>query len=338
MDIETVFGVKWRLASYPEILVIIGLIITALLIFIIIRALQYLKYKKIHDHQLFLFRMKRIGLSNFQIKIMNNLIETLNITNPNLIFDKPELFEKAVGKFFDFLKRMNESGDTLESICKDTTITYEKLYYPSRYKKPLNNLAEIETSQLLYFVTEQHAVFLGRIISTRDNSLLIQLFGSARYISLLNRDTGIHVFIWRVGDAEYEFKSKIQRIDGTVIQIEIPEDFIRDKEFRHPYIDVLVPAELKKLGAGVNDEDSLIQATLLKLNDYEAVLRLSRNLDYRSNYEIDFDLMEFQVKASVRILANKTIEDGSIFYYTVKFQDMSDVAEKVLRKYIYEHL
>ncbi len=338
MDIETVFGVKWRLASYPEILIIIGILLAVILLLVILRSLQYLRDRKIHDQQLFLFKMKRTGLSNFQIKILNNMVQTLNLSNPNLIFDKSELFERAVVKFIDFLKRRNESTESLESISKDITITYDKIYSPSRYKKPLKSINEVERGQFLYFSAEDDSVFLGKILSVTGDSLKAHVFCSPRYCAVLKKDQEIQVFIWRIGDAEYEFVARISSFTGNDMEIHTPEDFTREKELRHPFIDVLVSAVLKKPGATEHDPDASIQSTLVKLNDYEAVLRISKKLEYNSNYEMEFELMEFQIKSSVRVIANRTIEDGAIFYYAVRFQEMSEVGEKVLNKYISEHL
>ena len=180
MDIKTPFGVVWRIAPYSEFFIYVGLFILLLIFFLIIKYMQSLKEKKINDYQLFLFKMKRLGLSNFQIKIINNIVEILRLQNPVELLNKPEFFEKGIGKFFVFLREKNETKDSLLSICKDVTITYEKLYHPSAFKKPLNSLMEIEINQLLYFTTEEKDVYLGKIIGRSVNELTLLLFTSEK--------------------------------------------------------------------------------------------------------------------------------------------------------------
>ncbi|HOO70611.1 MAG TPA: hypothetical protein PK926_02540 [Spirochaetota bacterium] len=338
MEIITVFGVKWIKASYPQIAVI-----AAFLLFIgaflgLLKYYQYLKNKKIHDESLFLFKMKRLGLSNFQIKLINNMVRTLKLSNPNELLEQSALFEAATGKFLQFLKSKTENLDALASICKDITITYEKVYNPGRYKKPLESISQIENTQLLYFTTEDGTVYLGKILTKVPDSLTLKLFRSIKELHSLRGEQPITVYIWRIGDAEYVFNSKTISLDKNILTIVLPESFIRDQEFRHPYIETILPMSIVKIEPDPVEEVENVTGTLFKINDYEAVIRTGTRLDYDTDYALSFEIMEFQFKIVTRIIANKTVEEGNIIYYTLKFTEMSDAARSVLKKYIYEHL
>ena len=65
---------------------------------------------------------------------------------------------------------------------------------------------------------------------------------------------------------------------------------------------------------------------------------LPQKLDYRLRYILVFKAMDFNIQTITRIIATKTVEEGGAFFYTVKFDEMSESASKVLKKYVYEHL
>ena len=337
MDITTVFGVKWRVASYPEF-IIIGLIIFLVLIFVILlKYYQSLKNKKLHEYQLFLFRLKHLGLSNFQIKILNNMVEILKLQKPIGLLLNVVLFEKAVSKFLNFLKSRQEPESNMDSICKDITIIYDKLYNHSQFKKPLKDILDLEENQIIYFAASGNRIFLGKLISKNQNGLTIAAYSTPADLKLIEVDEKVRVHVWRIGDAEYEFETSIMNIEGTTIILEIPEELVRDKELRHPYINVIIPATLAMIrGEGMDDKK--MPATIYKINDYEAVIRLSEKIDYKHKYILNFELMDFNFSIEATMVSEKAIEDGAVLYYSIKFDEMSGNAGNVLKKYIYEHL
>ena len=338
MGVPTVFGFYWIKASSTEILMVLAFLLFLGATYALLRYNQFLKNKKIQDESLFLFKMKRLGLSNFQIKLINNLVKTLYLTNPNELLQNSALFEEAVGQFLRFLKKGGESMDSLFDICKDITITYERIYSPALYKKPLESMAQIENNQLLYFTTEDGTVYLGKIISKTAESISIKLFRILKELQALNAEQPLTVYLWRIGDAEYIFKSKTMGLDKNILNISMPAEFTRDKEFRHPFIDTIIPITITRADPGPLDEPENLAGTLFKINDYEAVIRAGSKFDYNHNYIIEFDAMDFKFHITARILANKTIEEGNIFYYTLKFIEMSDPARAILKRYMYEHL
>ena len=151
MDIQTVLGITWYKASAEDVLLVLGLLMVPIAFIIIAKLLQRLKYKRVHEEQLFLFRLKRLGLSNFQIKIINNLLEILEFSNPNQLFDDPEYFESAIGKFLTHARTTNESEESQLMMCRDITSIYDKLYYNTIAKKPLKSITDVDREQLIYF-------------------------------------------------------------------------------------------------------------------------------------------------------------------------------------------
>jgi c-di-GMP-binding flagellar brake protein YcgR len=336
VDIETVFGVKWPLASYPELLIIAGVVIATISFLLTIRF--YLSYKKrsIHDQQLFLFRMKKIGLSNFQIKILQNMVDMLGLSNPIDLLNSPDLFEKAVGRFLSFLQSRGENLDSLAGICKDITIIHDKLYHPPVIKKPLSSADDISNDQLIYLVTEEENVHIGKVGSRDQNYIYINLFRPSRDIKDLGESLPVTAHLWRVGDAEYEFATTLGKGTKSEITLSLPDKIIRASEFRHPYIDVIIPAFIYP--AEKIEEVEKANCTIFKLNDFEAVIRLDKKIDFQVKYNIEFTIMDFNLNLASSIISGKTIEEGTAFYYTLKFSEMSDAARQVLKKYVYEHL
>lgn len=335
---ETVFGVKWPTATPIELTLLIILFIVVGIIFLILKYIQFQKDRQLHDYNLFLFRTKRLGLSNFQIKVLNNIIEILHLTNPSDILRDPELFEDATGKFLTFLKKQHEEEKSFSSICKDLTITYEKLYHGVRFKKPLNSLKELELNQLLYFTTARENTFFGKVLSISENGITLKLFRPPRELQALAEPQPVNFYVWRVGDAEYTFETMTEELEGHLLTVNIPEAFTRDKEFRHPYLDVIIPCTVHKESGGIEDEGKPENGTVFKINDYEAVVRLGEKKDYTAQYSLSFAINEFNFDILTKIIATRTIAEGDVFYYTMKFEDITDAARNVLKNYIYEHL
>ncbi|MBN2079827.1 MAG: hypothetical protein JW838_12745, partial [Spirochaetes bacterium] len=81
-----------------------------------------------------------------------------------------------------------------------------------------------------------------------------------------------------------------------------------------------------------------IPCTIYKVNNYEAVIRVGGKLDFRRRYHLDFTVLDFKVRVLTRIIATRTVEEAGAFYYTFKFDSMSEGANNVVKKYVYEHL
>jgi hypothetical protein len=289
------------------------------------------------------------------------------LSYPKQLLEKPEFFERAIGRFLTHTRESDETEDTQYIICRDITTIYDKLYFNKRSKKPLKGIQDVDEDQLVYFSPVTDKVFIGKIISRDDANLFVNIFGSAGDLAAVPDKKPVIFHIFRVGDAEYEFSSPIDSWDGATLKVKIPDKVVMREEARHPYIDVIIPAlivqeeaphkeketetvkeiaENNKSEEKMPDEQAMIvedmkeemPCTVYKINDYEAVLRLSQKLDYKLRYILEFKAMDFNIKIITRIIATKTVEEEGAFFYTVKFDEMTDSANNVLKKYVYEHL
>ncbi|MFW5861455.1 MAG: hypothetical protein ACOCWZ_04325 [Spirochaetota bacterium] len=345
MEIITVWGVKWRVAPIWEVLlgiVIIGLIIA---FFGLLRYNQSLKKKKAGAYQLFLFKTKQKGLTNFQSKILHSMADTLNLPRPEQIFNNPGLFESAIGNFMPYLMNSEETKDSLESICHDLIITYEKVYHSAQFKEPLTDLHSLELDTLLYFKTEEDNVAIGKVDTIAIDSINIKFFRKPKDIMTRFMDRDIDVHFWRSGDAEYSFTSHVNNIEGNIITIPIPGTFNRGKEVRHPYVEVIIPCVISEMedtdaesGTTKKEHPVEINGTLNRLNEYEAVVRVSRELDYNKKYSLKFKMSDFKIDMVCRLLSDRTITEEETYYVTFKLIRMSEPARNIIKQYIAEHL
>jgi c-di-GMP-binding flagellar brake protein YcgR len=337
MEIPTVLGITWRIASASDIMTLIGILLVPVMIIVIIRLYKRYKNMNIHDSQLFLFRLKHLGLSNFQIKIINNLVGILRLSNPNELLSKPEFFESAVGRFLVHARGSNESEDSLKIICKDISIIYDKLYHPNLAKTQLKSINDINEDQLIYFTPGGGTAFIGKITALEGKNMRLKTYGYIAGLKSLPTDDMIVFHLYRLGDAEYSFTTKVISHKRDMLIVEVPQDIERGKESRHPYIDVIIPAQLSIIGLPDQDEAKM-DCTIYKINEYEAVLRINIKLDHNFKYILEFNELDFNFKIVSRIISQKTVEESGVFYYTFKFEDISESANHVLKKYIYEHL
>lgn len=367
MDIVTVLGITWHKASMGDLLIAFIILMIPVSVLLLYKILQKIRSNKIHEEQVFLFRLKHLGLSNFQIRIVNNLIDMIGFSSPLEFLGNPGFFEKAVGAFLSHTRGTGETEDSQRMICRDITIIYDKLYFHMNYKKPLKGIEDIDSEQLIYFSPLPEKVFLGKIISRDARTLIISIFGNAGDLAAIPIKQEVTFHVYRVGDAEYEFVSAVQGHQGAALKVDIPQEIVMREEVRHPYVDVIIPAILfreqkaspqqqrvviegektehdEKVGLPpdeamvVDETEEKITCTMYKLNDYEAVVRVSKKLDYRFRYYLDFQIIDFNVRALVRIIATKTVEEEGTLYYTVKFEELSSSSKSVLKKYVYEHL
>ena len=149
----------------------------------------------------------------------------------------------------------------------------------------------------------------------------------------------VKVYFYRPGDAEYTFNTNITNIKGQIIDVVIPDKFTRGKEVRHPNINVIIQCIISYVTEPIlNDEAVEFNGTMFKLNIDEAILRLEKKLDYNIDYYLRFEIWNFKIKIISSVIADRTIKEENVFYYTFKFKEMSNPAMEVLHKYIMEHL
>ncbi len=338
--IETVWGVKWPVPSAIEMVLIILVVLLVLAFLILFRYNHYLQKKKMHAEQLFLFKTKQLGLSNYQIKILNGLANMLKLKDSINILQNPDLFELSLGSFLPFLREQEELQESLHQISIDIIKTYEKLYHRKSVKKTLDRLTDLETDILLCFFTEENDVFIGRVIGNKDKMLSVKLFRNpGEYRDFAGKP--IRVYLWRKGDAEYTFDTAIATVENKLIGIPLPDVFTRGEEERHPYIDTIISCIITELKA--EEEAGLgeavqINGTIYKMNEFEAIVRVAEKLDYEKSYSLQFELSEFKINITSKVISDRTITEESVSYYTFRLLEMSDPARNILTKYIQERL
>jgi hypothetical protein len=335
---KTVWGVEWPIATPIEAIFVVVVVLLILFIFVGIRYYERLKSERIHDSQLFLFKLKRKGFANFQIKIINNMVEILRLPNILDFITHSEHFDSAAGKFLEFLKDKKESEESLLSICNEMTLIHDRLYYPSPYRKPLSSMNDIEIGQILYFSTEFRYVYIGKVTGKTEKEISIKIYEPRKKLQPLSRGIRIDVFMIRIGDAEYSFITQTLGLEKNILTIGMPSDYVKEKEFRHPYIDIILPCRIRSEETEPDSTTDIMNGTIFKLNEYEAVVRVQNKLNYRKKYWMNFEISEYKTAILTQILANKTVEEENILYYTLKFEKLSDSAKQVLTKFVKDHL
>lgn len=354
---DTVWGIKWPIPTAIDAVIIIILILVSILSIFFLRYYFNYKTRKSHEYQLFLFKAKRLGLSNYKIKILHEIIESLGLKKPLRIMTDPSLFEKAILKFHSFLKIHNESFESRCSIYREIVIIYEKIYHPTSYIKELEKIQDIEDNQLLYITIDKNIVAIG-IIKSIVNYLTVYLFENTKDMRGINEGSAVNVFLWRAGDAEYTFMSIISKIYRNTIEIAIPKKFKRGKEIRVPDINVnlqcslfpikeTIPSKQIKEGESTTDDfdvieneestDNPIEGVIIKLNIDEGTVRLLEHIDHKILLFIQFELMDFMVKIKCSFLYEKKSTGNDTYYYTFKFIEISDAAREILHNYIIEN-
>lgn len=346
-EITTVFGVKWSVPAVSDIIIALSIFTIILIITVLVLRYYYkLKKKRAHIYQLFLFRSKHLGLSNYQIKILKTIAASIRINDPSKLLQNPKLFESGIANFIQFLNNQEEIEESLSSIYKDIVIIYEKLYHSVPFRRPLNTIMDIEENQLFFFSSENSNIFLGKLINKKNSILSIKLFSNNKDLTVLYKHLQIDVYLWRNGDAEYSFKSYITDIYKGIVDINIPEYFVKGKEVRHSDVDVILECsiieasesvEVEGVDNEVNDEKEDIDSIILKLNIDEAVVRSTKALNYHKDYYLNFILNSFRITVLSRILTKRKVQGDTIIYYTLRFIEMSDAAGEVLTKYMLEH-
>lgn len=338
MDIKTPFGFSWPVPTTGQaLLILLGLVI-ALALFLVVRYIKILEQKRINDYQLFLFQMKRRGLSNFQIKILNNMVTYLRLSAPTFILKDPDMFESSLSDFIHYLRDRVEPDETMDGICRDMILIYEKLYQPSYFHKPLESMSEIDDGLIVYFTTGNNTTHLAKVIGKDRDTLSLRLFHNRHPLGDMEEPQPVSIHILRVNDAEYLAKTTTVSMKDGVLSVALPGEFIREREFRHPYINVIIPVVMTKVPLSPVEDKQEIRGTIFRLNEYEGVVRSSIPIEYQREYVSAFELMEYRFNITCRIIASRTVEEEDIYYYTLKFMDTTEAAKNVLTRFITDHM
>jgi len=298
------------------------------------------KSETAQGQQLLLFKAKQIGLSNYQFKILNGITDMLHLEKPSLIMDDYRLFERSIERFVSFASKMGEKDASLESICRDLIITYEKIYHPADIRKPLTSIRDLEINTLTTLCLENHRFLIAKLRDFTKDRMMLRLFAKINEIESIEPGMDMRIIFWRSGDAEYEFKSVVLARNQSEVELQIPSELTRGQTVPHPLVDIVIPCTLIEKSSLTGNESSgkKIQTDIFKINEYEALIRCGIKLEHSQNYSIEFTMSGFTVRSDVQILRERFIADRKIYYFNLKFVGISEAARTIISNFITEHL
>ena len=351
MDVyNPIFNIKWPLPGVFGISVVLGLIFAILVIYLILYYFRLKDQARIHNYQLFLFHVKRKGLSNFQIKILRNMSAYLKLANPRDLISNAALFESSLDDFTEYIKRQNEEKENITDIIRDLTVIHKKIFSRVSYTRPFESMTDLEDSEILYMTDDQNNIFPGKVAGRGNGFIALTLFTPAKNLKLFENEKPVSLHVLRINDAEYAVKTSTSGIDMNHLIVKTPGEITREKEFRHPYINVMLSAfiTVEKPQTAVSPDNpelsvttvnpEKIECTIAQINEYECVLRSPELLSFDRHYPLSFELDNFKFITMSRVISSKTVEKESVYYLTVKFIEMSDSGRSVLRKFIAESM
>lgn len=340
MEIVTFFGITWRIPSHTELYIALVIIILLATLYFLIRYSRHLDTLKKHEEQFLLFKAKHLGLTSFQFKVLRGITEMLKLKKATDILSHPDLFEKTISPFLDYITALEKDPESMERICRDIVITYEKLYHGSKPRKPLTSAAEFDVGMLFFFTSAGGSAFICRLEEKTAEALSLFVLKSATAGSELPKGCSIKAGVWRAGDAEYSFSSTItsDACVGCVITITIPEALERFNEIRQPFIEVIIPCTVGIKPSNPEENPVMVDSTLEKLNTHEVVVKSSFRMDFHHTYALSFTISDFLIQADVKLLADRTVTSENVFFYTFRFTAMSKVAMNVLKNFVLDHL
>ncbi|MCX7680062.1 MAG: hypothetical protein N2316_12725 [Spirochaetes bacterium] len=320
-----------------------GIFLLIFILFLIVKHYYRIKDKKLKAHQLFLFSCRKKELTNYQYKILKGLVDIININDPNIIFRDQSLYESSIGSFLSYLSKSSHDTETLLSICRDIIIIHEKLYNPSPYRKPIRSIEEIDEGSLVALFSESNDVCIAKVISIREGIISMKFFRNEEIpSSFLNKTATL--YLWRSGDAEYTTTLRDIQVVGNTIVARAPSLLTRGKEVRFPYLEVMIPCQIKIINTSPKHDENEeltkqieLPGTIYRLNEYEAVARIGEKVDYGKNYIIRFTIYDFNVAFESKIIGEKFIHDQNEYYVTFRFLEGSEAAHNVLKQYLSDH-
>jgi hypothetical protein len=339
---DTVFGIKWRdsIAS-DEVIGIVVVVALVIIVYFLYRYRITLKNRKREVRLQFLSKLKQRGLTGNQIRIVQLILARSRDTEYDSLFRSPALFETAIGDVLLGFHAGVTDGESIAEPCKDLIIAYEKLYHGAQVRKPVDKISDVEDGLLLYFYLQPSAPYMGRLMAKSDAGLQLKLFRSGTDLPPLEIGSTYSFFLWRSGDAEYVFEAPVLTAENDKITVAMPDELRRGKEVRRPFVDVMLPCTLEVAEEPKEDGNGnpeTIFASILKINDNEAVLRHAERLDYRRDYTLAFTLEDFKISTTVKVISDMTVKVGNAHMQTCKFIEISEAAKSVLHSYIVARL
>lgn len=339
MDVyNPIFKITWPGPGVLGISIVLFMLFMAIAVYLLLLYLRMKERERMHNYQLFLFQVKRKGLNNFQIKILNSMADQMNKADPTRIVANAALFESMLSNFMEYLQRSREDIDDRKVICRDLLTIYEKLYVKAAYREPLESMTGIENGQILYISTDSGKLHLGKVSGRGKDVLAIQLFTSLKNFKNFKSGEQLEIFIVRINDAEYRIRTNLSGIEENRLLVAMSDDLVKEKEYRHPYISVVIPVVITKgVAEGLEDEEQF-DGTIYRLNEYECEIRTETQMPFEAEHTMFFEISDYSIRVVGRVIGSRTVEHEKVYYVTMKFRDMSKPAAAVLSNFIMEHL
>jgi len=339
MDVyNPIFKITWPGPGVMGISIVLFMLFMALAVYILLLYLRMKERERLHNYQLFLFQVKRKGLNNFQIKILNSMADQMKKADPTRIVANAALFESMLSNFMEYLQRSREDIDDRKVICRDLLTIYEKLYVRLSNREPLVSMSGIENGQILYVASDSGKIFIGKVSGRGKDVLGLQLFTSLKNLKEIEPGEDLEIFIVRVNDADYKIRTKCAGIEENRLLAAMSDDIVKEKEYRHPYVTVVIPVVLAKgISSGDGNEEQF-DGTIYRLNEYECEIRTESQMPFETEYTMVFEVSDYSIRVVGRVIGSRTVEHEKVYYVTIKFRDMSKPAMAVLSNFIAEHL
>ena len=333
-----VFLIKW---PSPGILSITAVISLAFILLVVYLALYYIRMKeqnRIQNYQLFLFQVKRRGLSNFQIKILRNMSAYMKLSNPKAVISNSQIFESAMGDFVEYIKKQPDEQENITDIIRDLAVIHKKIFRSAPAANTFETLADLENSEVIYITDDDGNIFPGKVAGKTNSHIALSLFTPVKNLKIYENGKPLSLHVLRINDAEYAVKTDATGIDMAHLLIKNGGDITREKEFRHPYINMMISAYISDDASANTDNPEKTECAIVQLNEYECVVRAPLMLNFDRLYRLSFELESFRFHSMSRVISSKTVERESVYYLTLKFIEMSDSGRAVLRRYIAENI
>ena len=346
---KSVFGVEWPVPDTGDIAFIFIFFVVIALLFGAVFYLLRLNRKKKEEHDAFLFRIKNLGLNKQQLSFLLTMKNIFSIKDYETVNNNLQLFESFIPQYIQtFHVKKGDAGlpKVPLSVCRDITVLLEKIYHAKKYQAPLDVLMDIEEGTAICINEGSNRALAGKLVKIEENALTILPLHESDLSGGAAADS-VTVFFWRSGDSDYTFQTTMKKLKDGSISLPIPESFNRGKEVRRPYIDALIPCRVAVAFRSADSDQSefepgteneAIPGQIIKMNEMEAVVRMDRQPKAKSLYALEFELTEFKVRASVKILSSQSIQgianEASRYYCTFKYENLSAPAHQVIKNFV----
>jgi len=340
MDVTTHPLIKWHTPDHTDVIIALVLVLLMVIIYSLYRYFKKKERIRTQNHNLFLKQTKYKGLNDEQLKLLKKMIFYLQLENPMDILSNSKLIESNLTGFIEYLKGDVEDEDDLEETFRDFIFIFDRLFGAKQLKIriPVDSMSEIEIGEVLYIKTEENEIYLGKNFAKKEDYFELHLFIPQSELKYLEDEINVSIHLIKPDDGEYLIHTVTMGIKPkfNLLLVKISDDFTKVREFRHPYIDVMIPAYITIYSQDGKEEPANIECTIFKINEDECVLRINTALEYEREYPISFKLDEFEYNVYSRVISLKIIEKESIYYTTFKFMDMTEDGKKIIIKRISE--